>query len=93
MNKQEVLDFINEAIEEEKGQPVGMDDMFMDSDLDSLGVSLTLLALDEEFGCLGDLEEAGELRGIDELTVRDLVKKCILASSNTSEEPNQKTVT
>ena len=86
MTKKEILDFINEAIEEEKGSAVGMDDMFMDSDLDSLGVSLTLIMLDEEFGFLDDLEKDGELKNIEELTVRDLVKKCILATSSTSKE-------
>ena len=86
MTKKEILDFINEAIEEEKGSAVGMDDMFMDSDLDSLGVSLTLIMLDEEFGFLEDLEKDGELKNIKELTVRELVKECILASSNTSKE-------
>jgi len=86
MTKKEVLNFINEAIEEEKGLAVGMDDMFMDSDLDSLGVSLTLIMLDEEFGFLEDLEKDGELKNIEELTVRELVKKCILASSSTSKE-------
>jgi len=86
MTKKEILNFINEAIEEEKGSAVGMDDMFMDSDLDSLGVSLTLIMLDEEFGFLEDLEKDGELKNIEELTVRELVKKCILASSSTSKE-------
>jgi hypothetical protein len=86
MTKKEILDFINEAIEEEKGSAVGMDDMFMDSDLDSLGVSLTLIMLDEEFGFLEDLEKDGEMKNIEELTVRELVKKCILASSSTSKE-------
>ena len=86
MTKKEILDFINEAIVEEKGSAVGMDDMFMDSDLDSLGVSLTLIMLDEEFGFLEDLEKDGELKNIEELTVRELVKKCILASSSTSKE-------
>jgi hypothetical protein len=86
MTKKEILNFINEAIEEEKGSAVGMDDMFMDSDLDSLGVSLTLIMLDEEFGFLDDLEKDGELKNIEELTVRELVKKCILASSSTSKE-------
>jgi len=86
MTKKEVLDFINEAIEEEKGRAIGMDDMFMDSELDSLGVVLTLLALDEEFGHMEGFEEGKELEGVEELTVRELVKQCILASSSTSKE-------
>ena len=86
MTKKEVLDFINEAIEEEKGSAVGMDDMFMDSELDSLGVVLTLLALEEEFGYMEGFEEGKEMEGVEKLTVRELVKKCILASSNTSKE-------
>ena len=86
MTKKEVLDFINEAIEEEKGLAVGMDDMFMDSELDSLGVVLTLLALEEEFGYMEGFEEGKEMEGVEKLTVRELVKECILASSNTSKE-------
>lgn len=90
--KKEVLDLINEAIKEEKGRPVGIDDMFMDSELDSLGVSLTLITLDEEFGYLdGLVDEDGELQNIDKLTVRDLVKKCVLSSSSTSKEQPEKT--
>ena len=86
MTKKEALDFINEAIEEEKGRAVGMDDMFMDSELDSLGVVLTLLVLEEEFGYMEGLEEGKEMEGVEKLTVRELVKECILASSNTSKE-------
>ena len=86
MTKKEVLDFINEAIEEEKGLAVGMDDMFMDSELDSLGVVLTLLALEEEFGYMEGFEKGKEMEGVEKLTVRELVKECILASSSTSKE-------
>ena len=86
MTKKEALDFINEAIEEEKGRAVGMDDMFMDSELDSLGVVLTLLVLEEEFGYMEGLKEGKEMEGVEKLTVRELVKECILASSNTSKE-------
>lgn len=86
MTKKETLDFINEAIEEEKGRVVGMDDMFMDSELDSLGVVLTLLVLEEEFGYMKGVEEGKELEAVEKLTVRELVKQCILASSSTSKE-------
>ena len=86
MTKKEALDFINEAIEEEKGRAVGMDDMFMDSELDSLGVVLTLLVLEEEFGYMKGVEEGKELESVEELTVRELVKQCILASLSTSKE-------
>ena len=86
MTKKEVLDFINEAIEEEKGRAVGMDDMFMDCELDSLGVVLTLVVLEEKFGYMEGFEEGKEMEGVEKLTVRELVKKCILASSNTSKE-------
>lgn len=86
MTKKEVLDFINEAIEEEKGRTVGIDDLFMDSGLDSLGVVLTIVALEEEFGAIEGFTEGEELLGIEKLTVRDLVKQCVLASSSTSKE-------
>lgn len=87
ITKQSVLDRLNEIIEEEKGRPVTLNDMFMDSKLDSLGATITLVTLDGDYGFFGDVEEGDELVGVETLTVRDLVKKCILASTGTSEEP------
>ena len=86
--KQEILDRINELIEEEKGTKVTIDDMFLDSKLDSLGVTLTLIALDADYGYLKDVPEGKEFDGVDELSVKDLVKKCVLASTSTSKAPN-----
>lgn len=84
--KEQILEKLNELIDEEKGQPVGMNDMFLDSKLDSLGATLTLIALDAEYNCLEGVEEGEELDGVENLTVRELVKKCVLSSKNTSTE-------
>lgn len=82
--KQEILDRINELIEEEKGTKVTIDDMFLDSKLDSLGATMTLIALDADYGHLEGIPEGKEFEGVEELTVKELVKKCVLASTNTS---------
>jgi len=78
MNKQQVLDKINEIILDEKGVEVTIQQNFMDSNLDSLGVVVALITLDNEFGILEGIPEGQEFEGIETLTVRDLVYKCKL---------------
>ncbi len=89
MKKQEILDRINEIIVEEKGNKVGPDDLFVSSELDSLGIMITLVTIDSEFPILGEpSEDKNEFDDLDipNLTMRELVNKCILSITNTSTE-------
>ena len=76
--KQEIFDFINETIVDEKGKAITIDDKFTDSDLDSLGILVTLITIDSEYPIFKDIPEDEQLEYINvpELTMRYLVTLC-----------------
>ena len=87
--KQKILDQLNAIIVDEKGIPVTMKDMFTDSELDSLGTILTIAMLEAEYPIFKGIGEADGIQKLDipNLTVRELIKKCILSITTTSKEP------
>lgn len=92
--KQQVLDRLNEIIVEEKGIPVTMDSMWTDSELDSLGTVITFAILESEYPIFKDMEcDADALSTIDlqTLTIRELVKQCVLSTTPASQEPTSET--
>lgn len=93
MTKQEILNRINEIIQEEKGHPVNIDQLFKESDLDSLGITITLVTLDAEFPIFKNVPEGQEFESLDipNLTMRDLVNKCRLSIMPMPMEPNVET--
>lgn len=96
MKKQEILEQINQYILEEKGLPLKMPDLFISSELDSLGMTLALLAVDAEFPIFRDIPEGvDEFEALDipNMTMRDLVNKCKLSITNTSTEQSNETAT
>jgi len=82
MKKQEMLDKINAAIRKENGVPVKMDDKFVSSGLDSLGLVIVMLEAESMFPATG--QHTGYLSEIDvpNITMRELVGKCRLASTS-----------
>ena len=60
--------------------------MFTDAELDSLGVMITLITIDADFHIfdVDKVEEDISDLDIENLTIRDLVTKCILSTTNTS---------
>jgi acyl carrier protein len=82
MRNSEVLGRINELIVEEGGRKVALDDKFMDCDIDSIGLIMFFLELEEQFPIFdaipGD-EDPIESLGLDNMTVRELVHKCRLS--------------
>lgn len=90
--KQSILDHLNKIIIEEKGKPVTINSMFIDSELDSLGTILTIAFLEADFPIFKDFpseEDALLSLDIPNLTIRELIKKCILSITNTSKEQNK----
>jgi hypothetical protein len=89
VTKQEILDFINKAITDERGVPVGKDGKFIDAELDSLATLIVLITIDSKFPILGDAQDQGfEDLDIPNLTMRDLVNKCKSSITSTSTEPS-----
>lgn len=92
--KQEVLDRLNEIIVEEKGTAVTMKSMWTDTNLDSLGTVITIATLEYEYPIFADLpNDADALQTLDfqKLTIRELVRKCVLSTMSQSQEPTSKT--
>lgn len=91
--KQKILDRLNEVIIEEKGKAVTMNDKLVDSQLDSLGTIITIATLEAEYPFFASIpDDVDALKSLDipNLTVRDLIKKCILSITSTSQEPKTK---
>jgi hypothetical protein len=87
--KQDILNRLNEIILEEKGTPVTINSMWSDANLDSLGTVMSLAVLESEYPIFKDIPPGTEaLTTLDfkTLTIRELVKKCVLSNTNTSSE-------
>lgn len=80
MTENEILANINNNIVSENGVPVLMDSMFMDSELDSLGVTMVLLTLSVDYNIPDDITETLDEK---ELTIKDLVQTCKSSITNT----------
>lgn len=91
--KQQILDRLNEIIVDEKGVSVGMDSMWTDAELDSLGTLITIATLESEYPIFKNMPDEDALASIDfhTLTIRDLINQCRLSIINTSTEQNSKT--
>jgi len=89
--EKEILKDINEIIEEEHGNPVDMGNLLIDSQLDSLGMMLTLLTIDSKFGIFNfnKDEDVADL-DIPNLTIKDIVKQCVLSKKGMPTEPFKK---
>ncbi|WAK44649.1 hypothetical protein vBAmePPT11V19_00023 [Alteromonas phage vB_AmeP_PT11-V19] len=72
-SRKEVLEFINKAIALENGQPVTSSSKLSDSGLDSLGLTLFVEELDEEYGLL---KNNPDYLGLLDISVDTLITKC-----------------
>ncbi|MCP4487733.1 MAG: hypothetical protein GY820_10515 [Gammaproteobacteria bacterium] len=99
--KQQILDRLNEIIDDEKGVPVTMNSKFSDAGLDSLGTVLTIATLEAEYPFFKDHEngmtsfenDAFQSLDIENLTVRELIRKCVLSITTQSTEQSNETGT
>ena len=91
--KQEILDFLNKHIAEEHGKPVTMDSKFTDAELDSLGTMIVLATLDAEYNFGKEISDKDFISDLDipNLTIRRLIKLCVLSTTNSSKEQKEKT--
>jgi len=88
ISKHEILAKINEAVKTESGSTVDLNSTFLDAQLDSLGSIMVIATIDSEFPILGDGDTGTAMKDLDlkNLTIRDLVTKCLLSIINTSTE-------
>ena len=92
MSPEEILTRVNEIIVEEKGLAVTIEEALLDAELDSLGTSIVLITIDSEFDIFGQDEDLSDL-DIPNLTINDLVEKCISSTTDTSTVPKTEETT
>jgi len=80
MNDQEILSSINKIIISENGLPVQMSNLFIQSDLDSLGVLIVILDIAGEYNISGEVLDELDF---STLTVINLVNLCKSSITNT----------
>lgn len=88
--KTQILARLNEIIVDEKGVPVTMDSMWTDSQLDSLGTVITISILEADYPIFDHLPtdvDALSTLNFQTLTIRELIKQCVLSTTSTFEEP------
>ena len=83
MSKKEILKVINDAIKEEKGQPVTIESNMADANLDSLGMLMVLVIIDSKYHMLEkdekDADAGEEIKAFAEMSVKEVVVRCVLA--------------
>ena len=67
------LDEINRLIRDEHGKRVKPSDKLVDSEVDSFGLTMVLLELDELYGCFG--KEWFKETSIPDLTIQDMLDR------------------
>ena len=78
-NTEEILEVINVAIREEHGNRLQLTDKLIDSGIDSFGITMVLLALDEKYAAFSS-DWVGKTE-IPSLTIQDLIDRVQNASN------------
>ena len=76
----EVLTVINEIVREEKGTRVTIGSLLRDAELDSFGITMLFIALEDEYGYFakaGIEEDPFKMIAYDTITIREIVETCM----------------
>lgn len=77
---EEVLSIINDIIREEKGTRVTLESSLRDAALDSFGITMLFIALEDEyqyFSKAGIEEDPFKMIPYDTITIKEIVETCI----------------
>lgn len=80
MNAEDVLERINEIIREEKGNRVTLNSKLVDAELDSFGITVLFITLDDEYGYFKDVPDGEDVFATipyASITIREVVAKCL----------------
>ncbi len=83
---EETLEVINGLIREEKGNRVTLDSTLLDADMDSFGITMLFLDLDDKYDYFKDIPaDVDPFTTINygEITIQEIVDQCILTSTTT----------
>jgi len=79
ISDKEILEVINKAVRNERGKYLNIDSKYTDAELDSLGITMSLMEIDDKydfFKKVGEGQEVFAKLDIPNLTVRKLVELC-----------------
>lgn len=82
----EVLDEINKLIRQEKGNRVTLENKLYEAELDSFGTVTLFLELDQKYNYFGDVPDGEDVFttiNFAEITIQEVVDRCILMSTTT----------
>ena len=70
-----ILELLNKAIREEHGRRLTLDSLLVDSEVDSFGVTMVILALDDNYKCFSSewLKETP----VEQLSVKQIVDRVL----------------
>ena len=71
MNRDQIIDFVNEQIEEENGNPITEEQKLIDSGVDSFGLTMVIVNIDQKYDVYPK-EEFKKLK-FDEMTLKKVV--------------------
>lgn len=75
MNKEDILQYINDTLEEEHGNPIGYDDTLISSGVDSFGLTMVLIALDNKYKIY--TKEVFASLNFAEITANDVIERVL----------------
>lgn len=75
MNKEDILQYINDTLEEEHGNPIGYDDTLISSGVDSFGLTMVLIALDNKYKIYP--KEVFVSLNFAEITANDVIERVL----------------
>lgn len=82
----EVLDEVNKLIRQEKGNRVTLENKLHEAELDSFGTVTLFLELDQKYSYFGDVPDGEDVFttiNFAEITIQEVVDRCILMSTTT----------
>ena len=79
VTEEEALAFLNKRIREEHGNPVKIDNLFIDSQVDSFGMTVIFLDMDDKYHCFNN--EWFKTVDWKSTTVESIVKRAVDGNS------------
>ena len=75
MNKESILAYINELIEEEHGEPITYEDTLISSGVDSFGLTMVLVGVDHKY----NIYPKDVFASLDfaKITANDIIKRAL----------------
>ena len=75
MNKEDILQYINDALEEEHGAPIGCEDTLISSGVDSFGLTMVLVNIDHKYNIYP--KEVFSTLNFAEVTADDVIERVL----------------